>query len=88
MGTSKILNNYTDVGTALGIRTYNFTEDSSTGYPRHVAFCAATVHSPFSFPQTALYKQLDKTSNARAGTRSALSRRNSVSELSHQAFRS
>ena len=73
-GTQKILSNHTDVGTALGThssvfhwtstcmstRTCNFTEESSTGYPRFVAFCVATVHSPFSFAWTAPYKQLGK----------------------------
>ena len=61
MGTSKILSNYTDAGTALGTLICNFTEESSIGYPRFVAFCVATVHSPFSFAHTALYRQLDKT---------------------------
>ena len=38
-----------------------FTEESSTGYPKFVAFCVATIHSPFCFAHTASYKQLDRT---------------------------
>ena len=61
MGTLKILTNYTDVSTELGIRIGNFTEERSIGYHRFVAFRIATVHSPFCFAQTVLYKRLDKT---------------------------
>ena len=45
---------------SMGTHTYSFTEESSAGYPRFVAFCVATVHSPFSFEWTARYNQLDK----------------------------
>ncbi len=77
MGTSKILSNYTNVGTVLGTHSSMFTEQvlvwlptsvillrkalQPAGYPRFVAFCVATVHSPFSFAHPASYKQLDKT---------------------------
>lgn len=73
MGTSKILSNHADVGTALSIHSSMFaeqvllwvptsvtvTKESSTGYPRFVAFCVATVHSPFCFAHMAPYKQLE-----------------------------
>ena len=45
----------------MNTHTRSFTEENSTGYPKFIAFCVATVHSPFYFAHTAPYKQLDKT---------------------------